>query len=61
MRHSFGTHLIEAGIDPLTLQRLMGHGRLATTTGYLHVRQERFSKISSALDLIDFGRAKKAA
>jgi integrase/recombinase XerD len=61
LRHSFGTHLLEAGIDPVTLQRLMGHTRLATTTIYLHVRQEHLSKITGALDLIDFDRAKQAS
>jgi site-specific recombinase XerD len=59
LRHSFATHLLEAGVDPLTLQRLLGHSSLRTTTTYLHVRQERLAQISSALDLIDFSRARK--
>lgn len=59
LRHSFATHLLEAGVDPLTFQRLLGHSNLKTTTTYLHVRQERLDRISSALDLIDFSRTQE--
>jgi site-specific recombinase XerD len=61
LRHSFATHLLEAGVDPLTLQRLLGHSSLRTTTTYLHVRQERLAQISSALDLIDFSGVRSSA
>jgi integrase len=35
------------------LQRLLGHASLSTTTGYLHVRQERLAQIAGPLELLD--------
>jgi integrase/recombinase XerD len=54
LRHSFATHLLEAGVEITAVQRLLGHTSLATTAGYLHVRQERLAEIKSPLQLIDF-------
>ena len=40
LRHSYATHLLEAGVNPRLIQRYLGHTQLETTMLYLHLTQK---------------------
>ena len=50
LRHSFATHLLQAGYDIRTLQELLGHSDVRTTMIYTHTIQKDAKPIMSPLD-----------
>ena len=52
LRHAFATHLLEAGVDIHTIQRLMGHGHISSTLRYFHLANKHLANTPSPLELL---------
>ena len=57
LRHAYATHLLEDGLNIVTLQKLLGHADITNTMLYLHVAQCEMVKPHSPLDTL-YGRLK---
>ena len=56
LRHCFATHLLESGVNLVTIGALLGHHSLQSTQRYLQIRQPRLGATASPLDLLDLPR-----
>jgi integrase/recombinase XerD len=52
LRHTFATELLEAGVDLLAIQKILGHRSLTTTAIYLHVRRDHLQAAGKMQELL---------
>ena len=61
LRHSWATGMLEAGVDLLTISKILGHASFVTTMIYLHVRRQHFDRTPSPIDWLPVRQCPKWA